>query len=288
MDLGADDSEIGWQVIGLDAGAAPFVYACPHGGRHYPPALLGHSALRADQIRLSEDAFTDRLFQGASEHAPMIRAGIARAFIDFNRDARELDANMFETRPAGEILHTARVAAGFGVVPRLVREGLAIYRGKLPAAEAARRIARYHRPYHAQLASMLAAARARFGYAVQVDCHSMPSGRSDLADIVLGDRYGAAAAPGLTALFEHGFAAAGFAVTRNHPYAGGYATATYGQPQAGLHAIQIEVNRALYLDETRIAPNRRFDEIRARIETALATIRSADIAALCRPPLAAE
>lgn len=288
MSTTAADTGTGWQVTGPAAGESPFVFACPHSGRDYPADLLARTALRAPRLRLSEDAYTDHLFAAAAEAAPMLYARIARAYIDLNRDARELDQHMFDARLAGEVLLTPRVAAGFGVVPRNVREGERLYTGKLPPGEATRRIAAYHHPYHAKLAALLEAAHARFGFAILVDCHSMPSGRPDLADVVLGDRFGAAAAPALMLLFERAFSAAGFAVTRNYPYAGGFATITYGQPQAGFHAVQIEINRALYLDEARVEPGPRFTEIQARVQTALMAVLAADAEALCRPALAAE
>jgi N-formylglutamate deformylase len=172
-----------------------------------------------------------------------------------------------------------RVTAGLGVIPRIVRDGAEIYRGKLSGAEAASRLERLYRPYHRTLAALVAETRARFGTAVLIDCHSMPSALS-VPDIVLGDRYGASAAAGLTARAESALAAEGFSVARNTPYAGGHTTAHYGQ--GGCHALQIEVNRALYLDEDRIARKPGFDSVRERLTRAMAQLCALSLSELGR------
>jgi len=203
----------------------------------------------------------------------------------------ELAAGMF----AGSLVvpvsaPSPRVAAGLGVIPRIVRDGAEIYRGKLDSGEAAARLSQLYKPYHQALAALMEETRARFGVAVLIDCHSMPSALS-VPDIVLGDRYGASAAPGLTARAEAAFAGEGFSVARNTPYAGGHTTVLYGRVAEGCHALQIEINRALYLDEDRIAKKTCFEAVRARLTRAIQTLTAIPLSQLGRPdslPEAAE
>ena len=248
----------------------PFVFASPHSGRVYPRSFTLASRLSALGLRRSEDAFVDDLFASAVElGAPMIAARFPRAYLDANRAPGELDPAMFDDAltlpvdPPG-----TRVNAGLGVIPRIVRDGAEIYRTKLAAREAEERLSLLYRPYHAMLAKMLEETRARFGCAVLIDCHSMPSAAA-IPDIVLGDRYGMAASHALMRKAEHDFERSGFAVARNTPYAGGYSTHIYGRPMLGHHALQIEINRALYLDEECIEPNARFADVAFRIGDAL-------------------
>jgi N-formylglutamate deformylase len=271
-----------------EAQAVPFVFASPHSGRFYPRSFVAKSRLGALSLRRSEDAFVDGLFAGVlGLGAPLIAARFPRAYCDVNRSPAELDAAMFEGRLPGAIDRTSpRVNAGLGVIPRIVRDGAEIYREKLPLHEAEERLARLYRPYHAALAELIAATHARFGVAVLVDCHSMPSA-AVVPDIVLGDRYGMSGSPFLMRHAERAFEARGFAVARNAPYAGGYTTHLHGRPMRGVHALQIEINRALYLDEERIEPAPRFEPLRARIADAVAELVGID-RALLRPSGARE
>lgn len=244
----------------------PFVFASPHSGHVYPSSFLAASRLSALGLRRSEDAFVDKLFaEAAGLGAPIIAARFPRAFLDVNRAPGELDQAMFEDAlsiavdPPG-----TRVNAGLGVIPRIVRDGAEIYRRKLRARDAEERLVHLHRPYHAALAKLLEETAARFGTAVLIDCHSMPSAAA-IPDIVLGDRYGMAAGFALVRHAERTFERHGFTVARNIPYAGGYSTHIHGRPMLGRHALQIEVNRALYLEEDRIEPNNRFDDVGRRI-----------------------
>lgn len=237
----------------------PLVFASPHSGRDYPASFLAQSRLDPVALRRSEDSFVDELFLCAPRHgAPLIAANFPRAFCDPNREPYELDPAMFAgPLPVQANTRSPRVAAGLGTIARLVAVGAEIYRGKLSVAEAEERIDRYYRPYHARLGRMVAETRARFGRSVLIDCHSMPSigGRAEReagvsrVDVVLGDCYGAACAPAIMAEVENGFRRLGYRVTRNSPYAGGFTTRHYGQPRAGSHALQIEVNRGLYMEE---------------------------------------
>ena len=270
----------------------PFLFASPHSGRCYPDSLLARTRLDAVTLRRSEDAFVDELFAGAlALGAPLLAAQFPRAWLDVNRSAAELDAAMFDGALKVPVdAPTPRVAAGLGVIPRIVRDGAEIYRGKLDRAEADDRLEQFYRPYHQALKALIQETQARFGMAVLIDCHSMPSALS-VPDVVLGDRYGASAAPALTARAEAAFVREGFSVARNAPYAGGHTTMQYGRPSSGCHALQIEINRALYLDEDRITKRPGFESLRARLTRVLEHLTTIPLASLGRPsslPEAAE
>jgi N-formylglutamate amidohydrolase len=270
----------------------PFLFASPHSGRCYPASLLARTRLDATTLRRSEDAFVDELFAGAvGLGAPLLAAQFPRAWLDVNRSSAELDVGMFDGKLGVPVdAPTPRVAAGLGVIPRIVRDGAEIYRGKLDRGEADLRLEQFYKPYHRALAALMSETRARFGVAVLIDCHSMPSALS-VPDIVLGDRYGASAAPALTARAESAFLREGFSVARNTPYAGGHTTVQYGRVASGCHALQIEINRALYLDEDRIAKRACFESVRARLTRVLEHLTGIAISSLGRPnslPEAAE
>ena len=268
------------------------VFASPHSACDYPDWFVQRSILDAQTIRSSEDAYVDRLFDCAPRYgAPLLVAGAPRAFLDLNRDATELDPALIRGVPRTG--HNPRVASGLGVIPRVVSNGRPIYSGKLSLAEAENRIERYWRPYHAQLQALMDAACERFGRAILIDCHSMPHEAVRNAacnggarpEIVLGDRFGASAEQDIVDSIEDIFTRAGLRVARNAPFAGAYVTGHYGRPARKQHAIQIEIDRALYLDERAIRPNRNFEAFKAVIETVVA-----ELAALGRPRqrLAAE
>lgn len=266
----------------LDAPAAPTsraVFSSPHSGRWYPVAFVRRARLDALALRASEDAFVDRLFAGAPAHgAPLLAAVAPRAFVDLNRAPEELDPAVIDgVRLAGL---NPRIVAGLGVIPRVVAEGAPIYAGKIGHDEAADRLARYHAPYHAALAQLLERARTALGVAVLFDCHSMPSDalraaprvRGRRPEIVLGDRFGAAASEWVMALTQAAFESAGFVVARNTPFAGGYITQRYGRPNDGIHAVQIEIDRALYLDERRVEPHAGFHALKASLRPVIARL----------------
>ena len=248
------------------------VFSSPHSGNVYPADFVERSRLGALELRASEDAYVDRLFGAAPGHgAPLLAAIYPRAWLDLNRSPSEMDPALVEGAAAAGI--NQRIAAGLGVVPRVVSEGRAIYRGKIPLAEAEARVRDAHRPYHTVLDRLLMQARDRFGIAVLFDCHSMPTEalraaprmRGRAPQIVLGDRFGAATARHIVAETQAAFEDQGFTVARNAPFAGGYITQRYGRPSRGLHAVQIEVDRGLYLDQRRIEPAPAFDEVQLRI-----------------------
>ena len=270
----------------------PFLFASPHSGRSYPASLLERSKLDSITLRRSEDAFVDELFAGVlALGAPLLAAHFPRALLDVNRGMTELDAGMFEGELGVPVdAPGPRVVAGLGVIPRIVRDGAEIYRGKLASAEAGARLSQLYQPYHRALADLMEETHTAFDVAVLIDCHSMPSALS-VPDIVLGDRYGASAAPQLTARAEAALTREGFSVARNTPYAGGYTTALYGRVASGCHALQIEINRALYLDEDRITKKAGFESVRTRLMRAMQGLMAIPLSQLGRPdalPEAAE
>jgi N-formylglutamate deformylase len=261
---------------------APFIFASPHSGRFYPLSFAQSSRLDPISLRRSEDAFVDELFDSVTElGAPLICARFPRAFVDANRAPGELDPAMFDAPLNSVGPRSPRVAAGLGVIPRVVRDGLEIYGTRLPAGEAAFRLEHFYRPYHAALAGIVEQTRAEFGVAVVIDCHSMPP-PAKAHDIVLGDCYGEAAAPELIGQTQKILSGLGFSVARNAPYAGGYTTHLYGRPHEGVHAIQVEVSRALYLDETLMEKSAGFTSCRDRLH-AFAAKLLAEASAVLKP-----
>ena len=260
--------------------AAPLVFASPHSGRLYPDSMMAASVLGAQAIRRSEDAWVDALLEGAETlGVSLLSARFARAYLDLNREPYELDPAMFEGEPPPFALaQTPRVAAGLGSIARVVGEGQEIYGSKLPFSEARARIEAVHRPYHEALAALLAEVRAAFGRVALIDWHSMPSAasrptrRGRGADVVLGDRFGASCAPALTAVVERELRRLGYEVARNTPYAGGYTTELYGRPGEGVHVLQVEINRALYLDEASVRPSSGFAKLKADLRQLTAVL----------------
>ncbi len=267
------------------------IYSSPHSGRDYPAEFLASSVLDAQVIRSSEDAFVDLLFADAPRYgAPLLTARAPRAWLDLNRARDELDPAVIEDVPRPSL--NPRISAGLGVIPRVVSNGRAIYCGKISLAEAEARIASHWVPYHAQLLALMAEATALHGRAVLIDCHSMPHEAIDTfatagrvkPQIVLGDRYGAAASSDIVDQIEAAFVAEGLRVARNAPFAGAYITQAYGRPSRGQHVVQIEIDRALYMDEAMVAPHCGFEAFRAAINRVMAAVgRDRD-----QVPLAAE
>ncbi len=251
----------------------PFVFNSPHSGRRYPEDFLAATSLDANEIRRSEDFLVEQLFASVVDlGAPLMSAVYPRAYLDVNREPYELDPKMFAGRlPSFANVRSLRVAGGLGTIPRVVSDSAIIYRAPLSVEEALWRIDRIYRPYHDTLRRLLAQTHAAFGVAVLIDCHSMPSnvrgsaGRSR-PDFVLGDRFGTSCAPGLTDAATETLSAMGYSVCRNKPYAGGFITEHYGRPARGLHALQLEINRGLYMDEQRIDANRGFDHLAADLQ----------------------
>lgn len=281
-----------FDVLGPDVPSCPLVLSSPHSGNIYPRRFLDRAKLDLGVLRRSEDAFVDDLFSGAGAlGAPLIRARFPRAYLDVNREPYELDPRMFEgIVPAFANTRSVRVAGGLGTIPRLAGQAQEIYAARLPVDEALGRIEKLHKPYHRRLRALVERARGRFGVAVLIDCHSMPSGlprpsgasldassaprpeTSRRPDIVVGDRFGTSSASVLVDLVEDELKRLGYAVARNKPYAGGYITEHYGAPSTNCHAMQIEISRALYMDESAICRGERFEATRADLTKVIAAL----------------
>lgn len=249
------------------------VFSSPHSGREYDEDFVRLSRLDARSLRASEDAFVDRLFDAAPRWgAPLIAAVAPRAYVDLNRGPEELDPAVVRGVRATGL--SPRVAAGLGVIPRIVAEGRAIYHDKISLDDARARIAARHTPYHDRLEALMGRAERRFGRAILFDCHSMPSDalrsaprvKRGRAEIIIGDRFGTSAARPIVAEAIAAFEAAGFAVASNAPFAGGHITQRYGRPAQNWHAIQIEIDRRLYLDQRRVAPSEDFNSLKATLD----------------------
>lgn len=259
--------------------ASSVILSSPHSGRDYDEAFLRRSLLDRLAIRSSEDAFVDMLVSDAPRlGAPLLAARVPRAYVDLNRAAEELDPALIEG--VARHCHNPRVSSGLGVIPRVVSNGRAIYRGKLTLAEAETRLTACWHPYHAALQALIEENRTLFGEAVLLDMHSMPReaidgfgrGNGPRPDVVLGDRFGATAAPDIVAQVEDAFVAAGLRVVRNAPFAGAYITQHYGRPGRGQHVIQIEIDRSLYMDEATLLPHGGFDALKATLSAVLSRI----------------
>ncbi|WP_415233925.1 N-formylglutamate amidohydrolase [Pseudorhodobacter sp.] len=270
----------------------PFVFSSPHSGRDYETTFDGKSRLDALSLRSSEDAFVDRLFANAPTYgAPLLTARAPRAFIDLNRGPDEFDPALIEG--VANTRHNPRINSGLGVVPRVVSGGRLIYANRIRRSEAETRLTRYWHPYHQQLRALLLATTQGFGKAVLIDCHSMPHeaieshSRGNIArpEVVLGDRFGAAASHEIVTQLEAAFTNAGLRVARNSPFAGAYITQAYGRPTRGQHVVQVEIDRSLYLDEARVEPRADFAEFQALISGVIAQITGATEHS---QPLAAE
>lgn len=269
------------------------VFASPHSGREYSWSFLRRTRLNEHSVRSSEDAFVDQLFDCAPQMgAPFIKAGAPRAYVDLNRSADEMDPALIEG--VARVTHNPRVASGLGVIPRVVANGQAIYNGKLTREEAERRIDAYWKPYHNALAGQLDQAHMIFGQAILIDCHSMPHEAMDSVmalgarrpEVVIGDRFGASASPEIVDRIEAAFAAAGLRVVRNTPFAGAFVTQHYGRPARGRHAVQLEIDRALYMNEQLIRPNGNFENFRTLLRRVISEI--SDIGRPAPRQLAAE
>ncbi|WP_106746818.1 N-formylglutamate amidohydrolase [Yoonia maritima] len=261
------------------------VFASPHSGRDYTSAFLNVAELDATEIRSSEDAFIDQLYDEAPNFgAPFINALAPRAFVDLNRGPDELDPALIEgvhRKP-----HNPRIASGLGVIPRVVANGRHIYRGKISLSDAHNRIANYWRPYHDQLQTLMDESNRAYGESILIDCHSMPHEalmtmnlqNAPRPDIVLGDRFGSTASAGIMDRVEAAFVDVGLRVARNAPFAGAYIVQKYGRPSKSQHAIQVEMDRALYMNEQTLEPNADFASFKSLIRAATASIAEIGVA----------
>jgi N-formylglutamate amidohydrolase len=247
---------------------APIIFNSPHSGSVYPPEFLDASRIDVVALRRSEDSFVDELIAGLSARGfPVVRVHFPRSYVDVNREPYELDPRMFNGRlPSFANTRSMRVAGGLGTIPRVVGDGQEIYRERLEVDDALTRIETLYKPYHRALRRLINQAHQRFGTAILIDCHSMPSigiSRDEprRPDIVVGDRYGTSCAGIVAETVEASFGRLGYSFGRNRPYAGGFITEHYGNPASGLHAVQIELNRAIYMDERRRERTARFGRI---------------------------
>ena len=271
----------------------PLVFASPHSGNRYPEDFVSASQLDRLTLRRSEDCFVDDLFcQAPNLGAPLIRALFPRAYVDPNREPFELDPAMFrDDLPSYANTRSPRVAAGLGTIAKVVANGADIYRGKLSFEEALTRIRQYYWPYHNALRSLIEDTKRRFGFCILIDCHSMPSvgGPMDRdagmsrVDFVLGDCHGTACAPAVINLAAETLEAQGYVVTRNTPYSGGFVTRHYGRPVQAQHAMQIEINRSLYMDERSIRRRADFGELAERLGLLVSTLGALDGTQLAAP-----
>ncbi len=255
---------------GDTSGRFPLVLSSPHSGRDYPADFLTRTRLTLAQLRRGEDAYVDALLDSAAATGvPRLAARYGRSWLDLNRSPHELDPAMYVEPLDHHADHaTDRVVAGLGVVPRVAAAGLDIYPTRLRLHDARGRVAHAHAPWHDTLADLLATARARHGYAILIDCHSMPTPApmaGGAPQVVVGDLHGRSAAPVLVTAIERHFVAHGWRVARNAPYAGGYTTAHHGDPARGIHAVQIEIDRALYMDPARLVRHMGFPAVAAQL-----------------------
>lgn len=294
--LPTDAFEPPFVVLEPQGRRVPFVFNTPHAGNIYPEAFISGSRLDELTLRRSEDAFVDRLFRGmAGLGAPVLSARFPRAYLDVNREPYELEPRLFEGKlPSFANTRSPRVVGGLGTIPRVVAEGYEIYPGKIPVEEALTRIERLYWPFHAALRSLLDHTVAAFGYVVLIDCHSMPSvglspnEQQSRPEVVFGDRYGTSCAAPLIDMVDFFFASKGYTTDRNRPYAGGFITEYYGDPATGRHALQIELNRSLYMDEELIEPLKDFDNIARDLSTIFAQVIEVVSGGGYSRPLAAE
>lgn len=252
---------------------APVIFNSPHSGSVYPQAFLQASRIDLASLRRSEDSFMDELIAPLAARFPVMRVHFPRSYVDVNREPYELDPRMFTGRlPNYANTRSMRVAGGLGTVPRVVGDGQEIYRDKIPIMDALARIEALYKPYHRALRKLIASTQRSFGTVILMDCHSMPSvgvtrDEARRPDIVIGDRYGSSCIPLLVELVENTLRGLGYSVGRNKPYAGGYITEHYGNPMAGVHAVQIELNRAIYMDERKRERSARFQRVIADFRT---------------------
>lgn len=289
------------EVIEPTAQKLPLVMSSPHSGALYPHSFIESTVLDGHALRRSEDSFMDQVARASvGLGVPMVAARFPRVLLDPNREPYELDPRMFHGAAPSYVKDSPRVKGGLGTIARIVGSGQPIYGQKLSYMEAEWRIDHLYRPYHATLQRLLDQTVARFGFAILIDWHSMPSaavrrsakaqdGTHGQPDLVLGDRFGQSCQRSVVKIVETAARQHRYFAVRNAPYAGGHITSHYGRPQRGLHALQIEVNRSIYMDEEGYAPTAglerlvQFGEAVAEKLGTLSLRRAVDA-----PPLAAE
>lgn len=289
-------SNLPFEVYGPAIQRVPFVLNSPHSGRIYTDAFMKNVQLSDFAIRKSEDFLVDELFSsGVAIGLPMLVANFPRAFLDVNREPYELDPKMFDGQlPEYTNTQSVRVSTGLGTIAKIVADREEIYHTQISVSEALERIEKIYKPYHSCLRRLLAETHVQFGYAVLIDCHSMPSAHHGSPyerrpDFVIGDRFGSSCSEELTLCLRDNLKALGYKVVLNKPYAGGFITQHYGRPDNGLHAVQIEINRGLYMDESAMQKSENFEKLADDIRQLLNIVVSMPEAAMLGTrPLAAE
>lgn len=284
--------EAPYEILAPVRQTLPLVFASPHSGSRYPEDFVTGSRLGRLNLRRSEDCFVDDLFGAAPRlGAPLIRALFPRAYVDVNREPFELDPAMFaDALPSYANTRSPRVASGLGTIARVVASGSDIYRHKLRFDEALERIRQFYWPYHNALRELIESTRRRFGYCILVDCHSMPSVGGPIdrdpgsrrVDFVLGDRHGTSCAATVTEAAARILEARDFVVTRNAPYSGGFVTRHYGRPSSAVHALQVEINRVLYMDELHYRRAAGFDALATQLGDLIEALGGLDPTPLTR------
>jgi len=274
---------------------APIIFNSPHSGSVYPDDFLTATRIDLPTLRRSEDSFMDGLISDLSGRGfSVVRVNFPRSYVDVNREPYELDPRMFSGRlPSFANTRSMRVAGGLGTIPRVVGDGQEIYRERLSVVDALSRIETLYKPYHRALRRLVAKVHQIFGTVVVLDCHSMPSigvSRDEprRPDVVIGDRYGTSCSPLLPDTVEDTMSRLGYSVGRNKPYAGGFITEHYGKPASGLHALQLELNRAVYMDERRREKGPRFAQVAADFATLADTLATLPLGQLGPFQAAAE
>ncbi|MBN9600654.1 MAG: N-formylglutamate amidohydrolase [Afipia sp.] len=257
-----------FEIVEPASWRAPIIFNSPHSGSNYPADFVAASCIDLPALRRSEDSFMDEMIAGLSDLGfPVVRVHFPRCYVDVNREPYELDPRMFDGRlPSFANTRSMRVAGGLGTIPRVVGDGQEIYRHRLEVEDGLRRIDLLYKPYHRALRRLIGRGHQTFGSVILVDCHSMPSvgvSREEKArpDLVIGDRYGTSCASLIADVVEDTFVRLGYSVGRNKPYAGGFITEHYGNPATGMHAIQLELNRAIYMDERKRERGPRFPDV---------------------------
>lgn len=293
----ADSPNRPYRIQRPEGACAPLIVASPHSGTIYPSDFLRSSRLDLRLLRRSEDAFVDELVADApSLGLPLLSARYARAYVDLNRAPDELDPAMFrDPLPDHARCDTERVAAGLGVIPRVAGIGLDIYNTKLPLEEAYARLETVHRPYHAALRELIEEARRTHGFALLLDCHSMPSAAlpptsrtgQSRPQMILGNRWGESCSPAVLSLVQRAIEAEGYHTALNTPYSGGYTTEAYGQPEHRVHVVQIEIDRSLYMSELHLTRQAGLATLRRHLANVFAAVRDGlpglDLASGLRP-----
>ena len=274
----------------------PIVVTSPHSGRYYPENFLQASRLSAHDLRQSEDMYVDDLFGDAPNFGVlMISARYPRSFVDLNRSPNEIDPDLVaDDLPVHREQSLPRVQAGLGTIPRIVAEDTPIYEDKLALADIRQRLQDIYHPFHSNLEAEISTLRDDYGATLLVDAHSMPSlatrntaprNRSAQIDIVLGTCHGRSCSDRVTDFISQYFRRSGYTIALNRPYAGGYITSHFGRPSDRNHAVQIEINRALYMNEASYEKSPNFESLKTDLTGLIAALSSSwqDIMAVPEP-----